>query len=134
MVSVPQGHLAMSGDTFDCYTWRAFFFLGFIYFLAMVDLGRSRAFSSCSKQGASLQFSARRLLIARQLLLVLSVGSRWGALSSCGSGASLPRGMESSWSRAQTGVLSTARRVVNHWTTKEAPGRGTFDGMHVTQS
>ena len=32
------------------------------------------------------------------------------------------------------GVLSTARRILNHWTSKEAPGRGAFDWHSVGRS
>ena len=65
------------------------------------------------------------LVVYRLLIAVASHCRAWAlghVLSNCGPWVYLPHGkVESSWSRDQTHVPFTGRRIPNYWTTREIP-------------
>ena len=98
----------------------------------------ARAFSSCREQelfsscgawashcGASLVAEqglcgARDLVVAKQGLTHPEACGSWTKQGLGPSkGLPTPRRVGSSWTRDQTGIPCTARRTLNHWTTRE---------------
>ena len=79
----------------------------------------ARAFPSCGKRGPLFIAVHGPLTIAASLVAEHKLQTR--RLSSCGSRASLLRGMwESSQTRARTRVPCIGRQILNHCATREA--------------
>ena len=100
-----------------------FFFLKYLYFwfwLCRVLVATCRL-SLVAVSGATLWLQCAGFSL-RWLLLVQNIGSRVHRLRSCCTQAQLPHGM---WDPSGPGVKpvfpSTARQILNHWTTREAP-------------
>ena len=97
----------------------------FTFWLCWVLMGVCRL-PQLQRAGAALQQRCSGLSLQWRLLMQ-SMGSRTGGLQQLLlMGLIAPRQMGSSWTREQTDVPCSARWILNHWTTRQAPGRNSL--------